>query len=97
MSAEQPSIERESRKEHVARLLAWCDERFRTHPEDVVSLLEITEALWDMGQRVEALDYSRRILNQHPGHAKAREMIQRFAAELPGGGRAKRGGHEEMT
>jgi len=90
-----PAFQRESRREHLARLLAWCDERLRTHPGDVESLLKITEALWDMGRRAAALEYSKKILTQHPGHAKVREIVQRFAADLPGVGRGGR--YEERS
>jgi hypothetical protein len=83
----RPETQRESRRERVARLLAWCEERLRTHPEDVESLLKISEALWDMGQRPQALDFSREILALHPGHAEVREVIQRYTAELGGAAR----------
>lgn len=71
--------QRESRREHVGRLLAWCEERLRTHPEAVESLLKISEALWDMGQRLQALDYSRRILTDHIPPWDRKKLCSRLA------------------
>lgn len=91
----RPEVQRETRREHIAKLLAWCDERLRTHPADVASLLEISAAMWDMGQRVEALEFSRKILTHHPGHPGVREVIQRYTSELGGASRVVRFGSEE--
>ncbi|MBI4375119.1 MAG: hypothetical protein HY549_01590 [Elusimicrobia bacterium] len=93
----QMEVQRENRREHLAQLLAWCDDRLRTHPADVESLLKISGALWDMGQRVAALEYSRKILTHHPGHAEVREAIQRYTEELGGAGRAIRSSPEERS
>ena len=93
----RPEVQRESRREHIAKLLAWCDERLRTHPADVDSLLKISGALWDMGRRAEALEYSRNILTHHPGHAGVREAIQRYTTEMGGAARAVRDNPEARS
>lgn len=93
--AADPHSQRESRRERLMRLLSLCEERLGTHPADLDGLLEISAALWDMGCRPEALEYSRKILTRHPGHPKVREVIQRYVNEMSGTGRTDRGRREE--
>ncbi len=85
----QLEVPGESRRKRIAKLLVCCDERLQTHPDDMASLMEISEAMWDMGRRVEALEFSRKVLARHPGHAGMREVIQRYMSKL--GGASSRG------
>ncbi len=87
----------EGRRGYIAQLLAWCDESLQTHPSDVEKLLKISAALWDMGRRAEALEYARKILTLHPGHAEAREAIQRYTAEWGGAACVVRLDREERS
>lgn len=69
-------------RERIQRLLTWCEERLRAYPDDVRSLMDISRALWDMGQKARALEYLQKILARHPGHPEVRETIQRYSAEV---------------
>ncbi|MBI4678010.1 MAG: tetratricopeptide repeat protein [Elusimicrobia bacterium] len=69
-------------RERLNEMVAWCDERLRTHPEDLESLLRIAQCLWDMGRGRLALDYLKRALTHHPGDPRIRELIQAYSGEF---------------
>jgi len=85
---------RETRREHIRQLMGLCEERLRTHPGDVHSLMTIAQALWQMGQRAGAIEYLGKILACHPGHPEVRETFQHYSAEIAAGGpyRKQKGG-----
>lgn len=78
----RPPGRAESRRERVHQLMGWCEERLSTHPDDIRSLMDIAQALWDMGQRKGAVEYLKKVLTHHPGHPQVREAIQRYSAEI---------------